>query len=388
MIGCAIVTNRAAGFLHASLLTIALAFLGGGCAGDDTRDERSVGLPDIAITRRAQDGPVTLTLTGTPAELDISRHLSLRMEIIAEKAVTIHPEPYRRALAEDDQRFDYRIVQARQEEAKPTEDGKLRWTYECELEFFLPGEYELPAAQLSYVDTGGLLDADDADMNDDRAATLETLATETLPVMVHQPVDEELPAEELANLKTLSPIELPREWGSWWWFGPLIAAPLILFAVLLLRRRRSLRAQAVERIPADIWARREIAALVVEDLVARGFIKRFYYRVSDIVRGYVERRFAVLAPEMTTEEFLAATASDGRFGEHNTNELVKFLNACDLVKYAKHKPHPDESDRLIKAAGAFVERTRERVTPAGVESALRTNAQVVHTADPVQEHAA
>ncbi len=368
--------------LWAGVVLSVFAINSGGCGdGNNNLDGSGEASAETSLTRRAQAGPVTLTLTATPAEFDISNHLKLRMEIVAEKGVTIHPNPYQRALAEDEQRFDYRIVRTRQEEARPTEDGKLRWTYECELEFFLPGEYELPAARFSYVDTGALREAGDAGTRlesptgDDQTATLETLATETLPIMVHQPAEMELSGEELANIKTLAPIELPREWGYWWWLGLGTAAVAAVLVVFLMRRRRRARAGAVERIPADIWARHEIAALVAEDLIAKGLVKRFYYRVSDIVRGYVERRFAVLAPEMTTEEFLAATASDRRFGEHNTDELIKFLNACDLVKYAKQKPHPDEADRLLRAAGAFVERTRQRVTPAGVDASETTTAK-------------
>jgi len=99
--------------------------------------------------------------------------------------------------------------------------------------------------------------------------------------------------------------------------------------------------------------------LIGENLIATGRVQEFYYRISDVVRGYVERRFGVSAPEMTTEEFLATAASDGRFGERNTAELNQFLNACDLVKYARRIPGPDEADAVLRAAGGFVERTRE-----------------------------
>ena len=56
-----------------------------------------------------------------------------------------------------------------------------------------------------------------------------------------------------------------------------------------------------------------LPALVTEDLIARGLIQEFHYRTSGIVRGYIERRFGVSAPEMTTEEFLTAAAADARF---------------------------------------------------------------------------
>ena len=78
------------------------------------------------------------------------------------------------------------------------------------------------------------------------------------------------------------------------------------------------------------------------------------------MRGYIERRFDVSAPEMTTEEFLAAAACDSRFGSGTTDELKRFLTACDLVKYACHLPATVEADAALNAAADFVEHTRAR----------------------------
>jgi hypothetical protein len=114
----------------------------------------------------------------------------------------------------------------------------------------------------------------------------------------------------------------------------------------------------VPPIPAHEWASREFAKLLAENLVASGRIRDFYFRLSDIVRGYIERRFEVSAPEMTTEDFLAEVSHDRRFGHQNTLELQRFLMACDLVKYAGFRPDPDDADVLTRAAMDFVERTR------------------------------
>jgi len=167
-----------------------------------------------------------------------------------------------------------------------------------------------------------------------------------------------LTPEELKTVTALPPVELREPWSGWWWAMPPLLATLVTLLVVLIRRSRH-RQPVVVLIPAYEWANRQIAALVSEDLVRKGRVQEFYYRISDIIRGYVERRFGVSAPEMTTEEFLAAAASDGRFGERNSVELNEFLNACDLVKYARQIPGADEADAVLRAAGGFVERTRE-----------------------------
>ena len=55
-------------------------------------------------------------------------------------------------------------------------------------------------------------------------------------------------------------------------------------------------------------ARREAIA-EARGLIAEGAFKEYYSALSGIVRTYVEQRFRIRAPEMTTEAFLLAVAS-------------------------------------------------------------------------------
>ena len=41
-----------------------------------------------------------------------------------------------------------------------------------------------------------------------------------------------------------------------------------------------------------------------QDLISQGKIKEYHIEISDIIRRYLEGRFSLNAPEMTTEEFL------------------------------------------------------------------------------------
>jgi hypothetical protein len=117
-------------------------------------------------------------------------------------------------------------------------------------------------------------------------------------------------------------------------------------------------------VPAHVWARLQLDELLADDLIERGQVQEFYYRISGIVRGYIERRFHVSAPEMTTEEFLAAAGTDRRFEPEQTQSLHEFLTQCDLVKYARHAPASHEAREAIRAAEDFIQRTREREEPA------------------------
>lgn len=324
-------------------------------------------------------GPISLTISATPGKAELHETVEVYIEALAERGVTVTLDSYARALHADERRFEYRILRSDKEVAAPADAGKLRWSSRHVVEFILAGSYELPGASLSYVDERATSDDEPARA----AAAAGTLETKPLTIDVTSAAAE-LSDEEVKTVAALDPIELPRQWSRWWWLGPVLAVAGLLLVVLLLwsaaryfprlrsllqllRGRLSRRAgdSVAASIPAQEWARRELAALVAEDLITRRLFHPFYYRVSDIVRGYVERRFEVSAPEMTTEEFLAAAARDLRFGTHNTTELVDFLTACDLVKYAGFEPDPAESGMLLQAAEAFVERTRERADPLG-----------------------
>lgn len=79
--------------------------------------------------------------------------------------------------------------------------------------------------------------------------------------------------------------------------------------------------------------------------------------VSDAVRGYLEGRFGLRAPEQTTEEFLAGLAGKDLPGMGDAAGLGEFLAWCDLVKFSGWKPGGAELEELEQSALGMVERT-------------------------------
>ena len=72
---------------------------------------------------------------------------------------------------------------------------------------------------------------------------------------------------------------------------------------------------------------------------------------------------------MTTEEFLLATARDGRLVAAHRRLLGEFLVESDLVKFARHLPTIADTERAWAAARRFVDETaaarREMLRAAG-----------------------
>lgn len=314
-----------------------------------------------AVSRSASADPVEVTLRAWPVSLPFGQRAHVELEIVADRDVTMQDPAFETTLGEGDRGFEYRAVATTREPARRTPDGRLRWKYRYEIEFFLPGEFEIPGAEVSFVEM--TRPNGDAGPRADSSAPAGTqsIVTDPLTLSVHPPDGPGLTEAELRSVPRLDPIELPGRWSSLWWILPAIIAVAAVVLLLLLRyRRRRLLAIVAAPVSAHEWARSQFARLVSDDLIGKGHVQEFHYRVSDIVRGYIERRFRLSAPEMTTEEFLASAANDRRFAVDSTQRLGRFLTACDLVKYACRKPGQAESDGVLRAAQDFVERTRVR----------------------------
>ena len=77
------------------------------------------------------------------------------------------------------------------------------------------------------------------------------------------------------------------------------------------------------------------AYALLDDLAAgdHGDLKRFYFRLSAILRHYMERRYGIPAAEMTTEELLPAV---GRLdlSLDLTGQVKSFCLRSDPIKFA------------------------------------------------------
>lgn len=154
------------------------------------------------------------------------------------------------------------------------------------------------------------------------------------------------------------PIEPPFYWRPYYVSGAALAVVVAtaLLAYRLLRHRERAAASSPPR-PAHEIAIEDLERLHGRRLTDHGLFKEYYSVLSGIVRAYLERRFAVRAPEMTTEEFLLTSARGGRLQSTHRALLGDFLSESDLVKFARHVPTIADSERAYAAARRFVDET-------------------------------
>ncbi len=143
--------------------------------------------------------------------------------------------------------------------------------------------------------------------------------------------------------------------------GVLLLSGVIYGLVYKFKKRSKIREQQfIRRTPHEI-AYELLERLSKEDLIAKGLVREYYYRITNILRHYIENRFGLLAPERTTEEFLTEMAHANQLDAPHKILIREFLERCDMVKYAKYGPSNLEIKETYDAAKRFIDETIERL---------------------------
>lgn len=140
--------------------------------------------------------------------------------------------------------------------------------------------------------------------------------------------------------------------------GIIILLVGLLFWAVIRKKRKKQKKRSAPARPADQIAYEALELLKAKGLPLLGEIKQYYFELSDIVRRYIENRFNIKAPEMTTDEFLASLKNaEGLLGRHK-NLLKEFLCLSDIVKFAKYGPTQKEINGSFAVAKKLVDETK------------------------------
>ena len=89
--------------------------------------------------------------------------------------------------------------------------------------------------------------------------------------------------------------------------------------------------------------------------------KPYVFRLSEILRIYVERVFQVPAMELTGEEFMKEIASHAFFRNRYDKILQEFIDQGDQIKYSKESADDGEMKQLLNTALHFVKDTHAKL---------------------------
>jgi hypothetical protein len=143
------------------------------------------------------------------------------------------------------------------------------------------------------------------------------------------------------------PQEVPiRSWKLLYALAAALAAALGVWALVRWWKNRPKQQKVVPLLPLDVRVRQSLDALKREDLPARGHVKDFYFRLSEIVRGYLGERYGFEALECTSSELMASLRKLPTPGLPE-DALMRFVSESDLVKYARADASPESCDQAL-----------------------------------------
>ena len=208
----------------------------------------------------------------------------------------------------------------------------VRSGWRLTLTAFELGDLEIPSFPVEVVSTD---------------ASVDSLTTDPYAIRV-----ESVGADETGDIRDIrGPLGIPM--ARWilamWLVLPWLVVALLYMLVKRLRPKGedSPRPALGELArPAHEVALEALDALERAGLLQRGQVKEYHIEASDILRTYVEARFRVEALEMTTREVLEGLGQVG-VDPRLREDLRAFLEACDLVKFAKARPDADASRETL-----------------------------------------
>ena len=149
----------------------------------------------------------------------------------------------------------------------------------------------------------------------------------------------------------------------------------VFYTYLFQKRKKELRAR---ELPPFERAIEELRALESEILSEQEEFKRYYSRLTDVVRRYLEEEAKIDALESTSEELLVKLELRKDSGSLDLDpktlkSLREVLKNADLVKFAKSLPEIYTATEDRKAVEHVVKETKEAL-PEPTEEELREKA--------------
>ena len=219
---------------------------------------------------------------------------------------------------------------------------------DCELRLYELGVHEVPAVAVPFVSAAG----------DTLLRATQLLAIEVISARV----------EGEDQLRDIKPPVLISGGVPLWVvvaIGLLALALCVLGGVWLWRRRTRTPEPPPPPEPIDYAA--EFARIAESGLLERGDFKTYYSLLSENLRRFLEESVAIEAMEQTTSE-LADALQGAEVDTALRQQIIDYLAAADLVKFARFHPALDEARRAPDDGLAILRAIEEAVAPPAVEA--------------------
>ena len=213
-------------------------------------------------------------------------------------------------------------------------DGEMETVLRYELRFYELGMRQIPPLPVSFIQASG-----------------DTLFRTSRPLDIEVVSVREEGDVELRDIKP--PMEIPG--GLPLWLAGMLGAlgvVLVVAGVFWLLDRRK-RGPEEEPLPPPVDYAAEFVRIAGMGLLERGDFKTYYTLLSENLRRYLEASLQVEAMEQTTAE-IRRTLNQVELDSAIVEEVVQFLSAADLVKFARFIPELAQARRVPETGMALV----------------------------------
>jgi hypothetical protein len=228
-----------------------------------------------------------------------------------------------------------------QEQKRKDKDNAQIITRDYELVIFEVGEFSIENYSVEY--------------RIDPEQKWQKLTAQPIQIKVESVLEPDTPDLEAKPLKPKLVI-----WRDFWgWVIGLLIIGLIVLAFWILKKylqAKQFKPKVV--LPAHVIALKELEEIEKDNLIVRGFIKEFFERLSACIRRYLENRFGLRAPWMSTEEFLIKAKTSPILTTEQKHLLHGFLSLSDMVKFARYSSSDKEARDSFMIIRNFIEQTK------------------------------
>lgn len=247
-----------------------------------------------------------------------------------------------------------------------SEDGMMIKSYQYRLEPLELGPCEIPALTFHF---------ERKETPEENSAAAGTLTTEPVWIEVITSLPADPNAFAIADIDEVVEMKANYFW-LWTALGVAFLLGIGIWIGVLIRPPKTTEIRRVYK-SAHAIAFERLKAIAAENLVEQGRIKEFYEKLSTCLRHYIENRFQLRAPEQTTEEFLEQLKTSDALRLEHKQQLQKFLEHSDLVKFARYEPNPEQINESLTMAEEFVEKTKSEEHRVDVTQSQQTKGEVL-----------
>ncbi|MEO0128505.1 MAG: hypothetical protein ABIL44_12265 [candidate division WOR-3 bacterium] len=181
-------------------------------------------------------------------------------------------------------------------------------------------------------------------------SNIDTIQTNPVDIKIASVLPEGM--KDINDIKEM--IEFPNPLPVIFLIIVICAGVIAFFGTKFYKRFKQKRIFEEQKIPCWERALNAVDALIKEDFINKGMVKKFYYTLTEILKRYLEERFNFPAIEQTTTEIVQSMRNLKLPMRDEFRDLFQY---ADMVKYAKFIPPQEATEDIVNKSKELILKT-------------------------------